>query len=493
MTLPISFRARARRAVILGGVLLVAAARTGAQAAPYDIVIRNGRVIDPESKLDAVRTIGIRNGKIATITTGPLTGRKTIDATGLVVAPGFIDLHAHGQDDENYRLFAQDGVTTALELEVGTEDVPRFYADRAGKALINFGAAASHLRSRMVVLGDNGIAKGTLLPLDSAGYRVATDAQIAEMRRLIDRGLDAGGLGVGMGLQYTPAATKYEVLEAFRSAARRHAPVFVHTRSWGDTDPGSSVESYMEVIAASAISGAPLHIVHLNSTSLAATPRTLAMVADAQRRGLDVTAEAYPYIAGMTEMASPLLDRYVNGPDSLFKTLLLPRTGERLTRATFLANRKPGEVVILFANTPEMEAMAITSPLTAIATDGRINQGIGHPRAAGTFARVLGYYVRETHQLTLMQAITKMTLMPARRLETVAPAFTQKGRLRVGADADVTIFDAATVTDKSTFAQPALPSEGVRHVLVNGVAVITDGRVVDGVFPGRGARGPSRP
>ncbi len=475
-----------RRLAVAGALLAVPAT---AQQPTYDVVIRNGRVLDPESQLDAVRSIGIRDGKIAAISAGPLQGRRVIDATSLVVAPGFIDLHAHGQDDENYRLYAQDGVTTALELEAGTEDVPGFYAARDGKALINFGVAASHIRARMLVLGDNGIAKGTLLPLDSAGYRVATAAQIAEMRRVIDRGLDAGGLGVGMGLQYTPAATKYEVLEAFRSAARRKAPVFVHTRSWGDADPGSSVESYMEVIAASAISGAPVHIVHLNSTSLASTPRTLPLIADARQHGIDVTTEAYPYIAGMTELASPLLDRYANGPDSLLSRLMLPSTGERLTRATFVANRKPGVPVIIFSNTPEMEAMAITSPLTAIASDGGVHGGIGHPRTAGTFARVLGHYVRETRALTLMQAVTKMTLMPARRLEGIAPAFRQKGRLRVGADADVAIFDPATVTDQSTYAQPALPSKGFRHVLVHGVPVVADGQVVTGVFPGRGARG----
>ena len=482
-----------RRTAVALAVLCGAAVPLAAQSAPYDLVIRNGRVLDPESKLDAVRTIGIRHGRIAAITTGRLRGTREIDATGLVVTPGFIDLHAHGQDDENYRLYAQDGVTTALELEVGTEDVPGFYAAREGKARVNFGAAASHVRARMLVLGDNGVAKGTLLPLDSAGYRVASDAEIAAMRRVIDRGLDAGGLGVGMGLQYTPAATKYEVLEAFRSAARRGAPVFVHTRSWGETDPGSAVESYMEVVAASAITGAPLHIVHLNSSSLASTPRTLAIVGEAQRRGLDVTAEAYPYIAGMTELASPLLDRFANGPDSLFGTLMLPSTGERLTRATFLANRKPGVRVIIFANTPAMEAMAITSPLTAIASDGGVRQGVGHPRTAGTFARVLGHYVRETRQLTLMDAVAKMTLMPARRLEGVAPAFKQKGRLRVGADADIAIFDAATVRERSTFAQPAVPSEGFRHVLVHGEAVVRDGAVVDGAYPGRAARGPVRP
>lgn len=469
--------------------LLVAGA-ADAQRATFDIVLHGGRVIDAESHLDAVRDIGIRGGKVAAISATALQGRTVLDVRGLVVSPGFIDLHAHGQDDENYRVFALDGVTTALELEAGTSDVPAFYAARDGKALINYGAAASHIKARMAVMHDGGVAAGTLLPLDSAGHIVASMEQIAAMRRLIDTGLDAGGLGVGMGLQYTPAATKYEVLEAFRSAARRHAPVFVHTRSWGETDPGSSVESYMEVIAASAISGAPVHIVHLNSTSLAATPRTLAMIADARSHGLDVTAEAYPYIAGMTELASPLLDRYANGPDSLFGTLMLARTGERLTRATFTANRKPGEVVILFVNTPEMEALAITSPLTAIASDGRITKGVGHPRAAGTFARVLGYYVRETHQLSLPDALAKMTLMPARRLERLAPVFRNKGRLKVGADADISVFDAATVRDRSTYQQPALSSTGFRHVLVNGVLVVRDGAIVDGTFPGRGQRAP---
>jgi len=168
-----------------------------AQRSSYDVVIRNGRVLDPETGLDAVRSVGIRNGVIAAISRAPLIGRRTIDATGLVVAPGFVDLHAHGQDDENYRLYAQDGVTTALELEVGTEDVPAWYAARADGTLINVGVAASHLRARMLVLRDGGMAQGTLLPLDSAGRRAATDDEIAEIRRVIDRGLDAGGLGVG--------------------------------------------------------------------------------------------------------------------------------------------------------------------------------------------------------------------------------------------------------------------------------------------------------
>lgn len=456
-----------------------------AQRAGFDVVISGGRVMDPESKLDAVRSIGIRGGKIVAISAGPLKGKTMIDAKGLVVAPGFIDLHAHGQDDENYRIFAMDGVTTALELEVGVADIPGFYAARTGTARINFGASVGHIPHRMAVMKDPGL----FLPVGAGGRDAATAEQIAEIKRRIDAGLAAGGVGVGFGLQYTPGASKFEVLEAFRAAAKYHAPAFVHTRSWGTTDPGSSVESYMEVIAASAITGAPLHIVHLNSSSLESTPATLALVAEARANGQDITAEAYPYSAGLTEISSPLLDRFVGGPDSMFAKLMLVSTGERLTRETFAAKRVPGASVVLFLNTPEMEAMAMTSPLTAIASDGGLRQGKGHPRTAGTSGRTLGYYVRETKQIGLMDAIRKMALMPAVRLERVAPMFKNKGRIRVGADADITVFDPKTVIDKATYQEPALPSVGFRYVLVNGVPVVVDGALQDREFPGRPARG----
>jgi N-acyl-D-aspartate/D-glutamate deacylase len=467
---------------------LVGASLARAQSGAYDIVIQDGRVIDPESGLDAVRSVGIRGGRISAVSRTALQGRLVIDARGLVVAPGFIDLHVHGQNDENYRVYALDGVTTALELEVGVSDVPAFYAAREGKALVNYGASASHIKARMAVMKDGGTQRGTLLPLDSAGHNVASVAQIAEMRKRVEDGLAAGALGVGMGLEYTPAASRYEVLELFRSAATHHAPVFVHTRSTGVSEPGSSIESYMEVIAASAITGAPVHIVHLNSTSLTATPQTLALIREARARGLDVTTEAYPYAAGMTELASPLLDRFVNGPDSMFAKLMLVSTGERLTRATFATNRTPGVFVILFLNSAEMEALAITSPLTAIASDGLIANGKGHPRTSGTSGRILGHYVRETGQLRLIEAIRKLALMPAQRLERRAPAFRNKGRIKVGADADITVFDPSLVSDRSTYQQPALPSIGFRHVLVNGVPVVVDGVIEDGSFPGRGAR-----
>jgi N-acyl-D-aspartate/D-glutamate deacylase len=478
----------ARVAIGLIAALLVTPAVGAARQAPsYDLVVAGGRVMDPESGLDAVRWIGVRGGRIAALSEVPLTGATVLDAAGLVVAPGFIDLHAHGQDDANYRLYALNGVTTALELEVGTENVDRWYGEKAGNALVHYGVSVGHIRIRMALFGD----PGAFLPSGPGGKTVATPVQIEGIGRRLRAGLSQGALGVGMGLQYTPAATRWEVLETFRVAAEAGAPVFVHVRAFGVGEPGSSVESFLEVIGAAAITGAPLHIVHLNSMSLTSTPQTLRIVEEARTRGLDVTTEAYPYSAGLTEIQSALLDQFENAPDSMYQKLMWAATGERLTRETFRQYRTQGGDVILFLNTPDMEAMAVESPLTAIASDGGLTDGKGHPRTAGTYARVLGYYVREKRSLTLMDALRKMALLPAQRLERVAPMFRDKGRVRVGADADLAVFDPATVADRSTYEAPARPAVGFRHVLVSGTPVVKDGKVVEGVHPGRPARGPA--
>jgi N-acyl-D-aspartate/D-glutamate deacylase len=464
------------------------AKRPSAPEPRFELVIAGGRVLDPESGLDAVRNVGLRGGRIQALSTEPLDGLDTLDASGLAIAPGFIDLHVHGQDDENYRVKAMDGVTTALELELGTADPEAWYEARAGRSRIHHGVSSGHIPARMAVFGDG----GALLPIGDGSRGVAGPELIAQMQERLRAGLRQGALGVGMGIQYTPGASRQEVVEVFRVAKEFEAPVFVHVRSFGTQEPGSSVESVLEVIGASAVTGAPVHVVHLNSVSLESTPETLRLIAEARERGIDVTTEAYPYSAGMTRIESALLDRYEQAPAELYARMQWVSTGERLTQKSFRRYRREGGMVLLHLNTPEMEALAIKSPLTAIASDGQLEAGHGHPRQAGTYARVLGHYVRETGQISLMDAIRKMTLLPARRLERLAPAFRDKGRLREGADADLVVFDPAQVIDHATYASPAAFSEGFVHVLVAGIAVVRDGAPVEGVFPGTGLRAPRR-
>ena len=453
---------------------------TPLSAQQYDLVIRNGRVIDPESGLDAVRTVGISAGKIRSVSATSLDGRAAIDATGLAVAPGFIDLHSHGQDEENYRYKAMDGVTTALEMEVGVADVDAWYDKRESQTLINYGAAIGHIPVRMGVMRD----PGNFLPTGDAAHRAATDAEIAECRRQIERGLARGALGVGMGMQYTPAASRWEILEMFRGAARYGAACFVHLRYAG----GESVAALEEVMAASAVTGAPVHVAHITSSGLRATPRLLQTIAEARARRLDITTELYPYTAAMTGIESALFDPGWQSVLGIgYHDLQWAATGERLTAESFARYRRAGGGVILHMIPQAAVDAAIASPFAMIASDGGLRNGKGHPRSSGTFARVLGRYVRETGALSLMEAVRKMSLMPAQRLEERVPAMRNKGRIREGADADLTLFDPQTVTDASTYDDPGRYSIGIRYVLVNGVPVVSDGKLRE-VAPGRAVR-----
>jgi len=445
----------------------------------YDRVILGGHVMDPASGLDAVRNIGLTEGRIAAIATDAIVGRDTVDARGLVVAPGFIDIHAHGQTPETYRFESLDGVTTSLELELGTADVAAWYGERSAGERINYGVSIGHIKVRMAVMHDSGL----VMPVGDGAYRPATPAQIDEIAQRIETGLRLGAVDIGAGFPYTPAATREELLAVFRVAARTKTPVHVHIR------PG--VAGLEEALALAGETGAPLHVVHINSSALAATPVMLAMIGDARAHGRDVTTEAYPYAAGMTEIQSATIqDVYRSSPDSQFAELEWPPTGERMNRESFARFTGIGGPIVIHTNTEAMVTAAITSPLTIIASDAYWQNGTGHPRTTGTYAKVLGRYVRDSRALSLMEAIGKMTLMPAQRLEARVPAMRQKGRLEVGADADITIFDAARVLDRSTYREPSLPPVGIQHVIVNGVSVVTNGQAVDGVVPGKPVRGP---
>jgi N-acyl-D-aspartate/D-glutamate deacylase len=468
------------RMKLFAAVCLVMVSGVALRAQDFDVVIANGRVMDPATNLDAVRHIGVRAGKIAAVSAAPLRGRTTIDAKGLVVAPGFIDLHSHGQTPENYRFKARDGVTTALELEVGVSPVTPWYREREGKALVNFGATVGELPARMTVMHDT----GKLLPHDRAVERATTEDERRQIQQLLGRGLDEGALGIGMGIAYEPLATREEVYQVFRFAAGRRTTIFVHMRSSGPVEPGA-LDSLQEVIADATAAGTSVHVVHITSTALREAPLCLEMIAGARKRGIDITTEAYPYTAGMTDISSAIFSPGWEGRTggATYKDLQWAATGERLTAESFARYRKQGGMVAIHSIPEEVAKLAVADPTVIVASDGIMEEGKGHPRAAGTYARVLGRYVREEKVLTLMAALRKMTSMPADRL-----GIKTKGRIAVGADADITVFDPARVIDKATFEKPAQYSEGIVDVLVNGVAVVRGGELVAGINPGKGVR-----
>ena len=470
-------------------VLSLAVSSTLLAQQPYDLVIAGGRVIDPESGLDGIRHIGIRGDRIAAISADPLTGRDSIDATGLVVSPGFIDLHRHAVGNTSFQYAARDGVTSAFELEIGTADVDAWYRMLGPSRLINFGVGAGHIGARMEVLGD----KGFLLPT-GPGRGPATPEQVTRIVATVERGLAAGGLAAGIGTSYTPGASDAELTAVVEAASRHGAVVFAHL---GNLEMAIAVAGQFRT---------PLHVAHVNSTAGNRIGDWLHTIREARRQGVDVTAELYPYTASASLIQSALYDGWEKRPDDWFATLQWAATGERLTRETFAKYRKQGGSVISFSNTEENVRIAVADPLPMIASDGGrdLDDQPTHPRASGTFARILGEYVREQKVLTLQDALRRMTIEPARRLQDRVPDMRDRGRLRVNAYADITVFDPATVKDQSTYVDAAEYSRGISHVIVNGTPVVRDGdfvthallqgqRVVVGSsMPGRPVRAPQQ-
>jgi len=503
--------------------LLLSLLFTVSMAHANDIVITGGRVVDPETGLDAVRNVAIDGDKIVAISEFSLEGDVVIDATGHVVSPGFIDLHAHGQNIGDYRMYVMQGVTTAMELESGVLPIGDWYDAQAKKMLpVNYGASAGWTYSRIATFSDTD-------PLATAAYfqdaqgrndwkmEIASPDQSKNIMSLVEEGLKQGAIGIGINAGYAPGYGQKEYFALAELASKYNVPTYTHVRYASNTEPQSSFEAIKELIANAAITGAHMHLCHINSTSLSDINATMALVSDAQAKGINITVEAYPYGAANTVVGAAMF----SGPDwrkRMSSTANNFQLGaDRMTEeqlADYQSN-KPGTFItwhFLDENKPSDLAKldaSITHPSLMIASDsvfwsffdekGAIQTYDGdawplpskvfsHPRSSGTFAKILRSYVRERGLLSMSEAIRKMSLMPAQTLEKSVPQMRQKGRLQIGMDADIVVFDPKTIADKATFDNANQPAVGVQTVLVNGGFSVRDGELVLDAPNGRAIR-----
>ncbi len=452
---------------------------------PYDLVILGGRVMDPESGRDEIANVGVRGERIAVVTTDPIEGRRAIDATGHIVAPGFIDiLSGIASRRTAHEDKAADGVTTTFGMHGGPLDVEGYVAEqRAARPVVNYAKTVDHRAVR-----------------EAAGatdrYAPAAPEQIPVMKELARRAIRAGAVGIGFGLNYSPGASYEEVFAMFEVAAEEGVPVHLHARYKGDVFPLTMSLAAMEVIAMAAATGAQAQLAHLISSTVGSAPLTIAMVEGAAARGVDVGFDFHVWTRNQTTLQSALYDEgwqeRFGGAD--YSDLYVARTQERLDSARFVELRaEPEPISVQTEFIPEEEiVMGLESPLGIVSSDGGgLVDGTGHPRSVGTFGRFLGRYVRELGVVDWMEGLRKITLLPATRLERSVPRMRLKGRLQPGMDADITIFDPGTVDARATYAEPARRSAGIPWVIVNGVPVVADGVAVEEAAPGQWLRHPA--
>ena len=457
----------------------------------YEVAINGGRVIDPESRLDAVRSLGIRAGKIVAVSEAPLRADTVIDAMGLTVAPGFINLHSHSVAEAGYRLELLDGVTTVLELEAGGFPIARFGQQLGESPLAHYGASVGHAWIRMQVVDPEALAAlATTGKLDMSGpafTQTATDAQRQQIEQMLEAELAAGGLGIGFLLDYmTRAVDAAERDMVFAVAARHEVPVFVHVRRGIDGDPAG----LLEVIEAAERYGASVHICHLNASAMSGVDDWLDAIDAARARGVDVTTEMFPWTAGSAAISSDVFSRNWREIFSIdYTDVQWAETGEWLTEETFQAYRetRPDGQTMHHYIREDWNRRAIERPHVMVASDAMPLLSYERkvvPNGAGTSTRVLGQYVRDEGLLSLSDAIARLSLYPAQRLEAFAPVFAQKGRIKVGADADIVIFDPATVAAKASYEAPFETPSGIHSVWVAGQLSVQHGELVEGAGAG---------
>ena len=488
----------------------------------HDLVLAGGRVLDPETGLDGVRDVGIDGGSVTAVG-DRLHGATTVDVTGLVVVPGFVDLHSHAQTLPGRRLQACDGVTTALDLEAGRAPVEMAYAREAERGSpINYGFSASWAAARACTCSRTRhsmeVRRRSSADWPAAsGNRRQPRHKSAQILEQISIDLAAGAVGIGVLIGYTPGVDPAEYLALAELAAAVGVPTFTHSRDIVELAPETLVDGAEEVVRAAGTTGAHMHYCHINSTSGRHIDRVLALVGRCQAEGARVTTEAYPYGSASTAIGAWFL-----APERLRErfrsttSITYLRTGERIAdearlrelRATdpgglvvgeFLDESERGDAALLRRSLAFPNAIVASDGMPPLWTDTTGMDltawplppaAVTHPRTAGTFGRALRLWREEG--APLMEAVRRATLLPAEVLQDAVPAMHRKGRLQPGTDADLVVFDEARVTDQATYVASTRPSSGIAHVIVGGTFVVRGGDLVQDALPGRPVRASPR-
>lgn len=445
-------------------------------------LIKNGLVIDPANRVEAKLNLVLENGKVALVTAAEPEADEVIDAEGMVVAPGFIDIHMHedpvGKDGriENciFNTMLKMGVTTVVAGNCGGNKYhPVKYLDIVDRdgAPVNVAMLAGHIWFR-----------------EHAGatdkYAKITDEQLEKLKAEIAEALDGGLAGISFGVRYAPGTTKEEV-EAVAALCKKDDKIIAaHIRD----DAEYVFDSAREFLDVAEKFGLSAEVSHIGSMAGFGQMKEFLRLIDTYRmNGLRVTCDCYPYYAfctgiGETTYDDGFLERY-HTDYSAIEMCEGKYKGQRCTKEIFDEMRRddPEALTVCYVMKKEDVDMAFDDAGVMLASDGTLDNGQGHPRAAGAFPRLIAEFVR-TGKITLYDAVNKMTAMPAEKT-----GLSGKGRLNVGADADLVIFDPETIADKATFAKPLLTPVGIRRVMIGGKTAMIDGAIVDGTL-GRSAR-----
>ncbi len=501
---------------ILSACMTMVPAMTSIAAEKYDLVILNGRVMDPETMFDAVRNVGVKDGRIAVITRDAIRGKETIDAKGHVVAPGFIDTHYHALDELAVKMAIRDGVTTGMDLEWGALNVDQWYAAKKDQWPMNYGTAISQEGVRMIV-HDNIKVDG---PVDATGaivYRGAagkdgvigwseTRSTLEQMNRItamLDEGLRQGALGLGSTVGYMrKGITTYEMFEAQRAAARYGRLTAVHSRFHPSSQtPTEAQLGFAEVFTNAMLLDAPLLYQHNNDYGWWEIEEKLQM---ARAKGLNMWSEYYPYAAGSTTVGAEFIrpESWEAMGNKYEETVYDPDQDKFLSKKEYLdmAKNNAGHVIILYMpyrkawlphwlKMPHMTVGA-DSMVSGLHWDDDYEKYAGHPRTPGSHGKVL--QLARQADVPLMHTLAQFSYWPALHLgDAGVESMKLRGRMQEGMVADITIFDPETATDNATYkaGEQGIPTTGIPYVIVNGKVVVKDAEVMK-VWAGQPIRYP---